>query len=67
LPGALPGRHLVGLLCAFRAIHHSSNEFNHSAAARGIFLDGLPRPPESSHDGVCRSYSPRYAAVAGAL
>jgi sterol desaturase/sphingolipid hydroxylase (fatty acid hydroxylase superfamily) len=36
--------HRVGLLWAFHAIHHSSNEFNHSTAARGFFLDGLPRP-----------------------
>ena len=35
--------HRVGLLWAFHAIHHSSNEFNHSTAARGFFLDGLPR------------------------
>ncbi|MFN3864373.1 MAG: sterol desaturase family protein [Erythrobacter sp.] len=32
--------HRVGLLWAFHAIHHSSNEFNHSTAARGFFLDG---------------------------
>ena len=36
--------HRVGLLWAFHAIHHSSNEFNHSTAARGFVLDGLPRP-----------------------
>ena len=36
--------HRIGLLWAFHAIHHSSNEFNHSTAARGFFLDGLPRP-----------------------
>ena len=36
--------HRVGLLWAFHAIHHSSNEFNHTTAARGFFLDGLPRP-----------------------
>lgn len=33
--------HRVGLLWAFHAIHHSSNEFNHSTAARGFFFDGL--------------------------
>lgn len=32
--------HRVGLLWAFHAIHHSSNEFNHSTAARGFALDG---------------------------
>jgi sterol desaturase/sphingolipid hydroxylase (fatty acid hydroxylase superfamily) len=36
--------HRVGLLWAFHSIHHSSNEFNHSTAARGFVLDGLPRP-----------------------
>ena len=30
----------MGILWAFHAIHHSSNEFNHSTAARGFFLDG---------------------------
>jgi sterol desaturase/sphingolipid hydroxylase (fatty acid hydroxylase superfamily) len=38
-------RHRVGLLLAFHATHHSSNAFNHSTAARGFFLDGLPRGP----------------------
>lgn len=33
--------HRVGLLWAFHAIHHSSNEFNHSTAARGFFFDGF--------------------------
>ncbi len=37
--------HRVGLLWAFHAIHHSSNEFNHSTAARGFVLDGLLRTP----------------------
>ena len=32
--------HRIGLLWAFHAIHHSSNEFNHSTAARGFVLDG---------------------------
>ncbi|QUL38802.1 sterol desaturase family protein [Erythrobacter sp. JK5] len=32
--------HRIGLLWAFHAIHHSSNDFNHSTAARGFFLDG---------------------------
>ena len=32
--------HRIGLFWAFHAIHHSSNEFNHSTAARGFFLDG---------------------------
>lgn len=32
--------HRIGLLWAFHAIHHSSNEFNHTTAARGFFLDG---------------------------
>jgi sterol desaturase/sphingolipid hydroxylase (fatty acid hydroxylase superfamily) len=31
--------HRVGLLWAIHAIHHSSNEFNHTTAARGFFLD----------------------------
>jgi sterol desaturase/sphingolipid hydroxylase (fatty acid hydroxylase superfamily) len=33
--------HRIGLLWAFHAIHHSSNEFNHSTAARGFYLDGF--------------------------
>jgi sterol desaturase/sphingolipid hydroxylase (fatty acid hydroxylase superfamily) len=37
--------HRVGLLWAFHAIHHSSNEFNHTTAARGFVLDGLLRTP----------------------
>lgn len=37
--------HRVGLLWAFHSIHHSSNEFNHSTAARGFYLDGLTRMP----------------------
>lgn len=32
--------HRVGLLWAFHSIHHSSNSFNHTTAARGFFLDG---------------------------
>ncbi|MGJ8560561.1 MAG: sterol desaturase family protein [Litorimonas sp.] len=32
--------HRVVLLWAFHAIHHSSNEFNHTTAARGFYLDG---------------------------
>ncbi|ABC63224.1 sterol desaturase family protein [Erythrobacter litoralis] len=32
--------HRIGLLWAFHAIHHSSNEFNHSTAARGFVFDG---------------------------
>jgi sterol desaturase/sphingolipid hydroxylase (fatty acid hydroxylase superfamily) len=32
--------HRIGILWAFHAIHHSSNEFNHSTAARTFFLDG---------------------------
>ncbi|MBI1391751.1 MAG: sterol desaturase [Alphaproteobacteria bacterium] len=32
--------HRIGLMWAFHSIHHSSNEFNHSTAARGFFLDG---------------------------
>jgi sterol desaturase/sphingolipid hydroxylase (fatty acid hydroxylase superfamily) len=32
--------HRVGLLWAFHSIHHSSNEFNHTTAARGFVLDG---------------------------
>lgn len=31
--------HRVGLLWAIHAIHHSSNEFNHTTAARGFFFD----------------------------
>jgi sterol desaturase/sphingolipid hydroxylase (fatty acid hydroxylase superfamily) len=32
--------HRVGLMWAFHSIHHSSNEFNHTTAARGFYLDG---------------------------
>ncbi|MHA7871447.1 MAG: sterol desaturase family protein [Hyphococcus sp.] len=32
--------HRVGLLWAFHTIHHSSNAFNHTTAARGFYLDG---------------------------
>lgn len=31
--------HRVGVLWAVHAIHHSSNEFNHTTAARGFILD----------------------------
>jgi sterol desaturase/sphingolipid hydroxylase (fatty acid hydroxylase superfamily) len=37
--------HRVGLLWAFHAIHHSSNAFNHTTAARGFYLDGVMRTP----------------------
>ena len=37
--------HRIGLLWAFHSIHHSSNEFNHTTAARGFWLDGLLRTP----------------------
>lgn len=37
--------HRVGIFWAFHAIHHSSNEFNHTTAARGFWLDGLLRTP----------------------
>lgn len=37
--------HRVGLLWAFHSIHHSSNEFNHSTAARGFYFDGMMRTP----------------------
>jgi sterol desaturase/sphingolipid hydroxylase (fatty acid hydroxylase superfamily) len=37
--------HRVGLLWAFHAIHHSSNEYNHTTAARGFYLDGIARTP----------------------
>ncbi|WP_298914719.1 sterol desaturase family protein [uncultured Algimonas sp.] len=32
--------HRIGLLWAFHSIHHSSNSFNHTTAARGFYLDG---------------------------
>ena len=32
--------HRVGLFWAFHAVHHSSNSFNHTTAARGFYLDG---------------------------
>lgn len=35
--------HRVGLLWAFHSVHHSSNHFNHTVAARGFLFDGLPR------------------------
>lgn len=37
--------HRVGLLWAMHSVHHSSNSFNHSVAARGFFLDGLTNAP----------------------
>lgn len=37
--------HRIGIFWAFHAIHHSSNEFNHTTAARGFFFDGLLRTP----------------------
>jgi sterol desaturase/sphingolipid hydroxylase (fatty acid hydroxylase superfamily) len=37
--------HRIGLLWAIHAIHHSSNEFNHTTAARTFFLSGLLRTP----------------------
>jgi sterol desaturase/sphingolipid hydroxylase (fatty acid hydroxylase superfamily) len=33
--------HRVGLLWALHSVHHSSNEFNHTVAARGTVLDAL--------------------------
>ena len=33
--------HRIGLLWAFHTIHHSSNRFNHTTAARGFYFDGL--------------------------
>jgi len=32
--------HRVGIFWAFHTIHHSSNAFNHTTAARAFFLDG---------------------------
>ncbi len=32
--------HRIGLFWAFHTVHHSSNAFNHTTAARGFFLDG---------------------------
>ena len=32
--------HRIGLMWAFHSIHHSSNEFNHTTAARGFYFDG---------------------------
>jgi sterol desaturase/sphingolipid hydroxylase (fatty acid hydroxylase superfamily) len=37
--------HRVGILWAFHAIHHSSNEYNHTTAARGFYFDGIMRTP----------------------
>jgi sterol desaturase/sphingolipid hydroxylase (fatty acid hydroxylase superfamily) len=37
--------HRIGILWAFHAIHHSSNAFNHTTAARGFWFDGLLRAP----------------------
>ncbi|MGL5837193.1 MAG: sterol desaturase family protein [Sphingorhabdus sp.] len=37
--------HRIGIFWAFHAIHHSSNEFNHTTAARGFWFDGLLRTP----------------------
>jgi sterol desaturase/sphingolipid hydroxylase (fatty acid hydroxylase superfamily) len=33
--------HRMGLLWALHSVHHSSNEFNHTVAARGTVLDSL--------------------------
>ncbi|MFC4698957.1 sterol desaturase family protein [Glaciecola siphonariae] len=32
--------HRVGLMWAFHSVHHSSNSFNHSTAARAFYFDG---------------------------
>jgi sterol desaturase/sphingolipid hydroxylase (fatty acid hydroxylase superfamily) len=37
--------HRIGIFWAFHSIHHSSNEFNHTTAARGFWFDGLLRTP----------------------
>ena len=37
--------HRIGVLWAFHQVHHSSNEFNYTVAARGCWLDGLLRTP----------------------
>ncbi len=33
--------HRTGLFWAFHTVHHSSNHFNHTTAARGFYFDGL--------------------------
>lgn len=37
--------HRVGFFWAMHSIHHSSNAFNHSTAARGFLLDGVFNTP----------------------
>jgi sterol desaturase/sphingolipid hydroxylase (fatty acid hydroxylase superfamily) len=37
--------HRVGILWATHSVHHASNEFNHSVAARGFPTDGLMNAP----------------------
>lgn len=37
--------HRVGILWALHSVHHASNEFNHSVAARGTAIDGLMNAP----------------------
>jgi sterol desaturase/sphingolipid hydroxylase (fatty acid hydroxylase superfamily) len=37
--------HRVGFFWALHTVHHSSNEFNHSVAARGSFVDGIINAP----------------------
>lgn len=37
--------HRTGLFWAFHSVHHSSEEFNFTVAARGFFLDGILTQP----------------------
>jgi sterol desaturase/sphingolipid hydroxylase (fatty acid hydroxylase superfamily) len=56
--------HRVGILWAFHAIHHSSNEFNHSTAARGFYFDGVMRTPFELPAALIGIPPPVYIAMA---
>jgi sterol desaturase/sphingolipid hydroxylase (fatty acid hydroxylase superfamily) len=56
--------HRVGFLWAIHAIHHSSNEFNHSTAARGFPIDIFTKAPMELPAALLGVPPPVYIAVA---
>lgn len=55
--------HRTGLMWALHSVHHSSNEFNHTVAARGTLLDGLLDVPWHLPAALLGVPPPVYLAV----
>lgn len=55
--------HRTGLFWAFHSVHHSSNEFNHTVAARGTLVDGLLDVPWHLPAALLGVPPPAYLAV----